>query len=382
MDEPKASMSTTILVLAASIASSSLLTGWIEASTATSLRGRVASHETVVHAESVGRVRQLLAKPGTVLRPGDPLCIVASESEGDESSLAREVDRLEAELVRTRARVDVEVAWRQREIDREILETELRAADLLRQKFDENLRGFAWGDLAESVTVAFRTPADASPVVQPITTIVPRALGEPLEATVDESTRHLEALLESERARNAAEVTRAQLELCESRLDELRSLRTRLPEEIEAAHGMPRLVARRESVAQQLERLEGPVERTIAATGHGVIDGWNVKSGDRVDAGSPLISVVDRARTYVELPIPSASLAAYPPEAAVEVRFPGGVDREGRIVDRPGRAVVRESDRHDPRAESFVLVRIEPVGKLWPEVPLGTTVEIKPAATH
>ncbi len=375
MDRRPASTGTTLLLLVGSVAASVSLTGWIAAGSGDELRGRLVCVETTVRAPTSGRVAVRRHRPGDTLRTGDTLLLVENdESRRRAAELTDEIARLDAEIERLRARVEVETAWRLREIDGEIHETELRAAELLRQRFDEEVGAIAWADLANATSASFDD--GNQPVVKPITVMARPQRERPVRPSYAEGTVHVEALLRTEKSRNAIEVFDAQIELCEQRVTSLRSLRERVGAEIAMAHGTAKLVADRDRARDELERVGGgDGSQAVVAPGFGELDEVLVAEGDVVVAGQPVATVVDRARSFVELPIPSAVLDEFPVGTSVHVLFPGGARRRGRVESVTSRAHVDDATAA-ATGDSYVLARIVPEGKLWPDVPLGTAIEI------
>lgn len=348
-------------VLLAAFGSSVFLVRWLDAGLDRAYRGRIDAHRRPIVATEPGRIVELHVGTGDEVRTGSPFARIEERGRLDRLDEVRDREQsLRDDLKQARARVDVELGWRRYEVDRAIFETELKSADLLRQRFDERLRNLTWGELAE-----------ADGVVTPVA----------VEQSLEHRYGHLEALLRNERSRNALEVVEAQRDLCEQRIAALRALRERLPAEVAAAHGVEDIAAElaaAESEARALEDEAGA--RVLEAPGWGRLDEVEVVDGDPIVRGDVLAVVVDRARLHVAVPVPSRSLDRFPAETPVTLEFPGGERRKGVVLEAAPEPVVRRTEADDPTAESWFLIRVAPTGKLWPEVPLGTTIDVRPAA--
>jgi hypothetical protein len=70
--------------------------------------------------------------------------------------------------------------------------------------------------------------------------------------------------------------------------------------------------------------------------------------------------------------VPSSASAQFAVNAKVSLLFPGGEQRTGIVRELPP-----QTDQPGARAqESFLEVRIEPSGRLWPMAPIGTRVDV------
>lgn len=344
------------LIVFAAFVSSAMLVRWLDAGLDTPLRGRLAAHERPVLVEDPGRILELHAVTGDEVRTGMPLLSLEDREARDRLADLREREHaLRGEIERTRARIDVELGWRRYEVERAIFETEMKAIGLLAERVD--VLGHSWSNHPDGTSVVTASlDEEAVPLHGPLAT-----------------------LLRNESARSALEIVEAQRELCEQRLAALRELRDSLEQQVTAAHGLAALEAERTEIESESRALaDSGAERVIASPGYGTISRLGVTPGAEVEFGDEVVVVVDRARTFIELPVPSGQLERYPAETTVRVEFPGGERRTGTVVSANPERVVRRDESDDPAAETWFLLRVEPTGKLWPDAPLGTTLHVRP----
>ena len=90
-------------------------------------RGSIQSRTTVVKSNCVARIRDVSVKPGQSVAPGDPLFqLIDLQLEERLIGKRREIAELEAEVNRARIGAEVDFAWRRRELQSEVFETQLK----------------------------------------------------------------------------------------------------------------------------------------------------------------------------------------------------------------------------------------------------------------
>lgn len=350
---------TAVLSLAAFAAG--LVVVWlIEAGSEEAYSGRYGVQMLPVVAEQGGVVREVISAEGRQLKPGDPLLVIHDEQR--ESRLAeqrREVARLQSEVDRLAAQADVDLAWRMKDLRQQMLEARLRAAELLKAEYDRKVEQHAWRQFlsGERPIEEVRLPDD----------VFATAITDP--AICQE--QRVRILLRDEAARNAAEVSAAQIALCEERLEELELLQAELPGQVARAIGLEAAKARLENAKNELAQLEEiPAEHTLASPGYGALDSCRARPGIRLAAGETFARLLDDEQQYVDALVPPEKLPELAPGKKVALRFPDGEKRSGRIERQDATA------RERSQRAGLVPVRILPAGRLWPEVPPGTAVEV------
>ena len=114
---------------------------------------------------------------------------------------------------------------------------------------------------------------------------------------------------------------------------------------------------------------------TIVSPSHGVVGAIHHEAGDLVEPGNTIIELFDDDRRHLTALIPSAEMARLPPGTKLTLIFPAGYKRIGLVAAIPPQAM---SESGSPlSADSQVAMRIEPAGKLWPKIPIGSRIKVQ-----
>ncbi|MFQ5731516.1 MAG: HlyD family secretion protein [Planctomycetaceae bacterium] len=344
----------TFVLVAIVLGFSVFLTGWAD-SEEEFATGRLAARTTDVLAETNGRVETWLVKPGADVGPDVGLLVIRDEGRaGEIAAVTAEIARLESEQIRRRAQAEVDLSWRLRSLNGEILKTQLKTAELLQQEYDRNIEFHAWHDALRKAAPGTRT-ASPDDVFRPVSHSV-NLLGDP----------RLDAMRNHETARNAVEVARVQLLLCEDRLRELRELRRELPDRIRIAAGVEATTRQIAAAKERLRELETtPAQQELQADAYGRVRLLS-KPGSHVMAGDVLARIVDDERRFLSVSVPAEKLARFQSGSAVQLRFPGDEQRRGRV------AALRTAKK-DGAPPTII---VQPTGRLWPRIPVGSAVQV------
>jgi len=257
------------------------------------------------------------------------------------------------------------LSWRLKELNSEILQTKLKAAELLRDRFSGELGDVAWQDFLDDYDSASGTP-HRDKIFQTVFV----GSGLPDETRV-------RAILRLEEARNAAEAFAAQLELCETRLAELQTLKRTLPAEIRRAAGIQVATARLAEAEAQLELLETERERlTLRSASFGTVGVFRKQAGERVSAGETIVELLDTDQRFVVVVLPSQQVAGLAAGTEVDLGFPGGEKRKGRVRRIPVQTAFANGNLAGDNSPAMVPLQIDSADKLWPDVPVGASVDV------
>ena len=186
----------------------------------------------------------------------------------------------------------------------------------------------------------------------------------------------MKALLRQQAARNAATISAAQAKLCREQLGRLSALRDSLPENFRTANGVDvasRQLAHARSTLESLELRRGRL--TLTAGAHGTLGVRLKQPGTPVTAGEAIVELYDRERQHIDLPVPSRQIDRYPVGTLVRLRFAGSIRCRGRVSIVPPHT---EQGVETPAVQDpLVRVTVEPIGRLWPDVPIGSSVEVE-----
>ena len=357
-----------VLCLAALAAGIGVAT-WLEVRCATSYAGQLQARTTSVAAGRAARIASLNVTAGQRVVPGEKLLELTDDRlTGQITAKKRELVELEADVQRVKATADVELEWRRRALQSEAFQTQLKAAAMTQEKLSRQVEQLAW---QEHLTSRNADP-DGGPALaeaaSPFRSIILHT------RVMDE--RRLQAMLKEDAAASAAESLATQLTLCEQQLERLKKLGEELPGKIRLSAGVELAEARLTRVREELNSLEQQRDSlTIVSPSHGVVGAIHHEAGDLVEPGNTIIELFDDDRRHLTALIPSAEMARLPPGTKLTLIFPAGYKRIGLVAAIPPQAM---SESGSPlSADSQVAMRIEPAGKLWPKIPIGSRIKVQ-----
>lgn len=342
---------------------------WLEGRGATSYAGQLQARTTTVAAGRAARIASMIVVPGQRVVPGEKLLELADDRlTGQITAKKRELLELEADVQRVKATADVELEWRRRELQGEMFQTQFKATSVNQEKLSKQVEQLAW---QEHLTSRI-TDLDAGPslveAASPFRSII-------LPTHVMDE-RRVQAMLKEDAAAGAAESLAAQLTLCEQQLERLKKLGEDLPNKVRLSAGVELAETRLTRVREELSSLEQQRESlTIVSPSHGVVGAVHHEPGDLVEPGSTIIELFDDDRRHLTASIPSSAVARLKPGTKLTLIFPAGYKRIGLVAAIPPQAMFESST--ESAEDSQVAVRIEPAGKLWPKIPIGSRIKVQ-----
>ncbi|MCH7687614.1 MAG: HlyD family efflux transporter periplasmic adaptor subunit [Planctomycetes bacterium] len=359
---PPASRGKTILLSFLVLFAGIKFTGWIETSGAESFRAVLHAHSTTLTADRNTRILKLLVEEGARAEFETPIVVLADEGLAAKRQAQRdEVESRRIDFSKAKARTEIDLVWRMKQLDAEILELQLRSAEFLKYKFDEDIEKTAWSEVVPK-TKHVVSPTEPDAVFRTV---------EYETATL--GRLQIEALLRRSVALNASEVAAVQIQLCEDRLQELAKLKADLPEKIRLSAGVVEAERRYKQAVDELTEIENQQrEITLTASAYGTVGVFRKTIGEAVSAGEPIVEILDHDRKFLVMQFPSEKLSKIAEGDEVSLRFSGGKQRIGIIQSMPPQTEKTSAGNHDDR----IAVRIEEFGKLWPNVPIGSTVKV------
>ena len=337
---------------------------WIDRPRGPECVGYLTAHSTSVTARDEGTVAKFEVHEGAAVRIGDQLLTLRDDDLTREiAAKQREIASLQSELSRTLAEAELELDWRLRTIEAEICDIQLRSAGFLKEKFDFELQRNMIGDLLVGGEIAMlETPQELFSASF-------------LESRPDRAER-LTSALRMEVASNAAEVSAAQVEICELRQKNLELLKKELPNHVRRKVGVDVAESRLKLAKEELAQLEQRQnELLVNSPAIGKVGTFYVHEGDYLVPGQRIVELLDESRRDLIVHVPSREIAAFPVGLEVELTFSGGVSRSGKVVSIAPQATKSPIPGGDP----IVLVQVEPAGAVWPQLPIGSQVSVHPA---
>ncbi len=325
--------------------------------------GYLEAHTTPIIADRAGRITAIAQPEGHRVTIGDSLATLSDEAlETEIGALQDEIAQAEVGHQQCLAEAELDLQWRLAELDQKIVDYQLRSASYLKEKYDYELEKSMLADVLALNQTASLKDGDAM-----FKAFI-------VEGGVPEIERMTTAL-KMETMANAADVSGAQVEICEQQLNRLETAKTSLPATVRRKSGVDAAEAGVARAKAQLERVEGTrAGLTISSLAVGKVGVYRIQVGDHVTPGQTIVELLDDARRHLRVEIPSSRISGFAVDQAVTVHFPGGARRTGRIERIAPQAIPTDNNSHGH--ESLILVHVEQTGVLWPEVPVGTHVEV------
>ena len=354
-----------MLLCAASLVAGIGVAKWLEVRGSVSYGGALQSRTTSITVERSARIQEILLVAGQRVVPGDKLLQLSDDRLASQIvDKQRELVELDAELKQARATADVELDWRRRELNGEIFQTQLKVSTIAQERTAKQVEQLAWQDHLENLQLN-RSGPDLADAVLPVRSVL---LDSPF---TDE--RRLQAILREDAAAIAAEALATQVALCEQQLERLRALDKDLPEKVRVSAGVDLIETRITGTREELAALEKQREAlTVISPAHGIVGTIHHRPGALVSAGDAIVELLDDERRHLIACIPTSAATKLRSGTKVELVFPGRQNRIGLVAAIPPHAI--PADQRSPSADSQVEVKIEPAGKLWPKLPVGSRV--------
>lgn len=349
-------------VTAVSLVCGLVAAAWLADLGGTKLHGYVHPRTTTIVAPRGGVIAQIEIRAGDALNPGSLIAHLADESLETRFQAKRgEIAAIDARLQTARAQAELDLDRHLKDVECDICELQLRAAGFQKEKYDFELRKNMLRDVLASNQWAMFGEAD-------------QFMTSYLESEQSNEDRVF-TVLRLEAATNAAEVSTAQIESCEWNKDRLEAMRGRLPDVVRRSAGVDVLAAQLSQAQVELTRIEdAKSELEIKSTAVGKAGLLKITPGLAVAPGVPIVDVLDDIERVIIVNVPSAEIRQFKAGDPVRLQFPGDEDRTGRIASIAPQAIVPDGATG---GESYVAVRIEASGELWPEVPAGTRVVVR-----
>lgn len=354
------------LVAAAALGAGLYLARQLDRQTGQTFSGRLQARMHTVTVERAARIKQIAVKPGQRIAAGETLLVLETRpEEGTLEERRQDAARKQQELVRVKAAADLEIHWRRRELQAEIFQTQLKLAGLRQEKLHLEVEQLAWHEQL-SLKEVFSDAESPSPV-----------LGLISHRAAAATEGRVAAMLREDAAAAKAQALASQIALCQQRLEELKSLDQGLDERIRTSHGVSFAEEQYQRAVERLSDGEAEtIDATVVSPGYGVIGLFRKQPGEAVEPGEVMVQILDDDRRTIEVDVPSRSVVRFTPGLAVRLDFPGPESRTGvvsSISPQASATTVPVDDRDD---DALVKLVIEPSGKLWPNVPIGSRVVV------
>lgn len=404
-----ASMVRTVSLLACAMLVGCLVVYWLSMRSNAPLRGVLSADITSIRVPAESKLLAASVEPGQEVFSGDTLLTLEKTEHLAMIDLQeRRVLELGQQLEQAEAQAALDLAWRTRELDRELADVRTRAHLIqeVKRSSPEPFRSAALQPIsADSLRSAPQTRQIRVQTVSrrgtsqglsgarrsPNSLLFIGASGESMVglATPDHLERPRPLPDASQAAPpgaappGAAPITLAsepkpeemlsiEAQTVERRLARLEELRGTLPDQVRRAAGVEGIRVQYDEAAQRLKEMK-TLSRDIAVLcpAYGKVGQVRYKPGDTMSAGEIMLKILHSDRRYVVLNVPTRRVNEIQPGMFVDLVFPGNEYYRGRVSNLPMLAETTLSG-----GQSLVTVRVEPTGRLWPEIPIGSQIDV------
>lgn len=355
-----ASVARTVILAGLALVGSGALTHYLSGIGSEQFSGALHAESIELTADIDGVVELVTVKPGQIVYPDDQLFVVRSSDHVDQiASAQQDIQRLVTKLKIAEAGYRLELDQILSDMDTEIHDIQSDLAQLEGERFQLTFRDTAFSDFL-GITDDSVATSDSTDLMR-------------LLRDAPDPALRLRVMMERGRIENDLDTKQARIDLATTRLSRLQSGQKELPAKVRAALGIPAVEAEltiaREHVAD-LQNIDNAL--AVSAPAYGMAGLVRVSSHDAVQRGQTLLQVFDRSRESIQVELPGRLVPELKADREVSLIFPGGELRTGRIETIPPQV----SSPATADRESQIAVTIRPSGRVWPTLPIGTSVSV------
>mgnify|MGYP002628072901 CR=1 FL=1 len=379
----------TVSLLACSLIVGCLLVYWLSLQSLQPLRGVVAADITSLRVPAESRLVAVRVKAGDEVFSGDQLLTLEKTEHltliSQQQQRVRELGR---QLQQADAQAELELVWRTREVEREISEVQTRAHSVqeVKKAPAEAVRSASLPGSQQRSSFYATTVSQSRQLPAPMTGI-PNSMifisGQSGESSVGTQRPVTRIAARSNRLVLASEPSTedavpAEARNIERRLQKLEEIRSSLPQQVRRAAGVESIRVQYDEASQRLVDMEAlSREVAVLSPSYGKVGQVRYREGDTMSPGEVMLKILHTDRRYVLLHIPTRRVNEIHPGTCVELDFPGNGRYRGKVSNVP---MLAESTI--PGGQSLAAVRVEPIGKLWPEIPIGSQIDVAIASDN
>jgi multidrug resistance efflux pump len=405
----------TVLMLAIALLVGLLFVQWLDGGTPEMYAGNLKARTFHVTATKTGTLSNIMVAEGEQVLEGQQIAaLYDSDLDSTRQSQIARVETLRQNVVAAKAKAELDLKWRVHELDREILEHRQAIASAEESAIEvPSVPETKLPPPIVEATVPTRTASVAKPAparkrhgstiwlsgrsgkrgqTPPVmrATQTSESRTEPVDVPAppveeDPFADDFSGLRTATRPPVLQQISMEQLQsmpvtlskaekirLSEERINELNQLKASLRDSVQQASGLVAAQTALQNATSELKALEDTRhEIVLTTTGFGVCSKVLCSVGEKLQSGQPVLELIDSRNQHVSALIPSKHVDSITPGMKVSLYFPGRQHRRGRINSLPVRTT-----KIGERGEAMLEIRIEPMGGLWPIVPIGSQVQV------
>lgn len=403
-----ASLVRTLSLLSFAVLVGCLVVYWLNVQSHQPLRGVLSADITTIMVPAEARLLATFVKPGDEVFTGDQLLTLEKSEHLKVIEVHQQrVNELEQQLKRAEAQATLDLEWRLREVERELADVRTRARQVEESERDspESLRTASAtaaaveekqsahsaekpaavpGKMARQVSQSRVSEPKRRP--QPNRFVfwgasgasnidVPRPVVRSVEPSVPERNPVLLVPAPQPQIVRTVEPSPSNHHFAEAeglrrRIERLERLKNSLPDQVRRAAGVDGISRQRDAAEQYLSEIQAASrEVSVLCPAYGRIGQIRFQPGDEMRTGETMVKILHTDRRYIMLKIPTNRMNELQP-GDVQLVFPDDQRLSGRITDLPMLAEAFVN------GQSHATVRIEPAGRLWPEIPIGSQIDV------
>ncbi|MCA9016853.1 MAG: HlyD family efflux transporter periplasmic adaptor subunit [Planctomycetaceae bacterium] len=334
---------------------------WVKGVRIDTYVGSLQAPKTIIIAKNDAMIQDIHVNEGQTVSSGEVIVTLFDQSlDKNWKAKQQELVALEAELKQSKAKSEVELALRNKEIESEVFNAKLKSSQYLKEQYIHQITNLAWQDFLQD----YDTISSSGSNEEVFRSLV-------YESRLPDENR-ITAMLRQESARNSAEVFAARVKLCEEQMAELKAIQKKLPNQIRLAMGVEVIMNRLDQVKSELKQLETQREALQLKAGrYGMVGNFEYEIGDPIQKGTPIVELFDKEHPYLIVEVPSRQISLFDEGTEVKIAFSGNTKGKGVV-----RRISEQAIQKPGLSETMILVYVEPAGRLWPDLPIGTTVDI------
>lgn len=323
--------------------------------------GSLQAPKTIITAKNDAVIQEIYVKEGQTVSSGELILTLFDHSlDKNWKTKQQELVAIQTELDQSKAKSEVELALRNKEIESDVFNAKLKSSQYLKEQYIHQITNLAWQDFLQDYDSITSNGSNEE---------VFRSLV--YESRLPDENR-ITAMLRQESARNSAEVFAARVKLCEEQMAELKAMQKKLPSQIRIAMGVEVILNRLNRIKNELKQLEAQREDLQLNAGrYGMVGIFKKEIGDPVKKGTPIVELFDKEHPYLIVEVPSRKINLFNHGTEVNIMFAGNQKGKGIVRKISEQAILKPGT-----SESIILVDIEPTGRLWPDLPIGSTVDV------
>ncbi|WP_298868437.1 HlyD family efflux transporter periplasmic adaptor subunit [uncultured Gimesia sp.] len=350
-----------LIILVAALVGGIGCAQWVRSIRVETYVGSLQAPKTIITAKNNAVIQEIYVKEGQVVSSGEIVVALFDHSlDQNWKAKQQELIALEAELEQSKAKTEVELALRNKEIESEVFNAKLKSSQYLKEQYIHQITNLAWQDFLQDYD-SLSSNGSSEEVFRSLV----------YESRLPDENR-ITAMLRQESARNSAEVFSARVKLCEEQMTELKAIQKKLPKQIRLAMGVEVMMNRLDRVKSELKQIESQRDALLLkATGYGKVGIFEKEIGDPVRKGAPIVELFDKEHPFLIVEVPSRKINLFNKGTEVKIAFSGNKKGTGIVQKISEQAIQKPGLR-----ETVIQVYLEPSGRLWPDLPMGSTVDV------